>query len=63
MVPSTKTVKKGERTGVYEDGMDQDFNLNLLSHLFEIFRSNMSIYYKLSDSRIIEIHLIHNGGL
>lgn len=38
MVPSTRSVTKGERTGVHEEGVDQGFSLNLLSHLFETFR-------------------------
>lgn len=61
MVRSTETVRRGGRTGVCE-GENKDFSLNL-SHLFEIFKSNTSIYYKLSDREIIEIHLIHNRGL
>lgn len=63
MVPSTKTVRRGDKTGACKEGVDKDFNLNLLSHLSEIFRSNTRIYYKLSVSGIIEIHLIYNGGL
>lgn len=42
-------------------GMDKDFSLNLLSRLFEIFRLNISIYFKFFDSGIIEIYLIYNG--
>lgn len=61
-VPSTKTVRRGERTGVYEERVGKDVSSNLLSHLFEIFRSNTSIYNNLSDSGIIEIHLVHSGG-
>ena len=63
MMPSTKTVRRGDKTGVCEEEVDKDFSLNLLSHSFEICGSNTSIYYKLPDSGIIEIHLIHNGGL
>lgn len=62
-MPSTKTERRGDKTGVCEERVDKDFSLNLLSHLFEICGSNTSIYRKLSDSGIIEIHLIHNGGL
>lgn len=60
---STKTVRRRERTGVCEEGVDKDFSSNLLSHLFEIFRSNTSIYGNRSDSGIIEIHLVQMGAL
>lgn len=55
----TKTVRRGGRTGACEDRVDEDISLNLLSHLCEICRSNTSIYYKLSDHGVAEIHLIH----
>lgn len=61
MVQPTETGEEEEEQ-VCVKGENKDFSLNL-SLLFEIFKSNTSIYYKLSDSGIIEIHLIHNGGL
>lgn len=46
-----------------EAGLDKDFSCNVLSHLFEMFRSNESIYPEPPESGIMEVHLEHNGGL